>query len=114
MPLTIEQELKLIAVRNRWAYEELVYDQKMKEHNWHTSARVLTGDQEEHLFQMKRAQTLVLFRSLNRMLVYLLRSHKTPKQLLSSLRELVYRQGARRKTLCLISETNQSILAKER
>lgn len=101
MPLSIKQELDLLFVRNRWAFEELVYDQKMKEHNWHTSCRVLTGDQEEYLFQMKRAQSLVMFRRMDRMFTYLLRFHKTPKQLLSSLKDLVYRQGTRRKTLWL-------------
>ena len=99
--LTVEQELKLLAVRSRWAYEELVYDQKMIEHNWHTSARVLNGDQEEQLFQMKKAQALVLFQSLNRMYKYLLCKHKTSKQLLLSLKDLVHNQGTRRKTLWL-------------
>jgi hypothetical protein len=99
MPLTVAQELKLLVVRNRWAFEELVYDQKMIEHNWHTSARVLNGSQEEQLFQLKKQQAIRLFRSANKMYRYLLRSHKTPKRVVSSLRELVYRQGTRRKTL---------------
>ena len=101
MPLSIKQELDLLFVRNRWAFEELVYDQKMKEHNWHTSCRVLTGDQEDRLFRMKQAQALALFRRGWRMYRYLLGFYKTPKRVLSSLKGLVYYQGTRRKTLCL-------------
>ena len=101
--MTVEQQLKAIAVNHRWAYEELVYDQKMIEWNWHTSCRVLNGNQEEQLFQLKKTEALDLFQSLNLMYKYLLRRDKTAERVLRSLMTLVVNQRTRRKTLWLVN-----------
>ena len=99
--LTTGEELKLIAVRDRWAFEELVYSEKMVEWNWCSTKTV--ESRTEDLFECYEQQVIETIKTVQGMFSYLKACYGDAEAVLRELRALLARQKDRRKTLCIQS-----------
>jgi hypothetical protein len=97
--VTAAEELKAIAARHRWAFDELVYSEKMIE--WNQCCARTADFYEEDLFLNYEAQAVNLMQSVNAMFLYLRGCYGSGDAVLEALRALLLKQTERRKT-CLI------------
>lgn len=99
MYLKIEERLKYIATHYRWAYEDLVYSEKMID--WNRCCAQTVESREEDLFDNFEKQAVDLMTTVQGMFSYLQVCYGSSGAVLMELRALTAMQKERRKTLCL-------------
>lgn len=100
--MTPVEELKLIAKKHRWAFQELTYSEHLLTANKITSRKSYPRDEEEKLYDDAEKQAQQFFSSPNQMYSYLRTAYGSQQEVLETLRWLIITQKARRKTLHLV------------